>query len=47
LLGESRNSIVGLDVGLSFRLVVSRPGFDFLAESDQKTLKISIHSFPA
>jgi len=22
-------------------------GFDFLAESDQKTLKVGIHSFPA
>jgi len=28
------------------RLVVGRPGFDSLAESDQKTLKIGIHSFP-
>jgi len=24
-----------------------RPGFDSLAESDQKTLKVGIHSFPA
>jgi len=28
-------------------LKVGRPGFDSLAESDQKTLKVSIHSFPA
>jgi len=27
--------------------VVSRPGFDFLAESYQKTSKVGIHSFPA
>jgi len=32
----------------SVYLVVGRPGFDFLAESDQKTLKkVGIHSFPA
>jgi len=28
-------------------LVVNRPGFDSLVESDQKTLKVGIHSFPA
>jgi len=28
-------------------LVVGRPGFDSLAELDQKTLKLGIHSFPA
>jgi len=33
--------------GRSIRLVVDRLGFDFLAESDQKTLKVGIHSFPA
>jgi len=31
----------------SIRLVVSRPGFDSLAKSDQKTYKVGIHSFPA
>jgi len=30
----------------SVRLLVGRPGFDSLAESDQKTLKVGIHSFP-
>jgi len=28
-------------------LKVGKPGFDSLAESDQKTLKVSIHIFPA
>jgi len=28
-------------------LKVSRPGFGSLAESDQKILKVGIHSFPA
>jgi len=28
-------------------LKVGKPGFDFLAESDQKPLKIGIHSFSA
>jgi len=28
-------------------VVGSRPGFDSLAESDLKTLKVVIHSFPA
>jgi len=27
-------------------LKVSRPGSDFLTESDQRTLKVGIHSFP-
>jgi len=31
----------------SVRLVVGRLWFDSLAESDQKILKIGIHSFPA
>jgi len=31
----------------SVRLVVGRPEFDSMAESDQKTLKLGIHSFPA
>jgi len=26
---------------------VGRPRFDFLADADQKTLKVGIHSFPA
>jgi len=30
----------------SVRRVVGRPEFDSLAELDQKTLKVSIHSFP-
>jgi len=34
-------------VGYSARLVVGRLGFNSLAESDQKTLKVGIHSFPA
>jgi len=29
------------------RLAVSKPGFDSLAESYQRTLKVGIHSFPA
>jgi len=29
------------------RLVVGRSGFGSLVESDQKTLKVGIHSFPA
>jgi len=29
------------------RYIVGRPGFDFLAESDQTTLKVGIRSFPA
>jgi len=33
--------------GYRVRLVVDRPCFDSLAESDQKTLKLGIHSFPA
>jgi len=37
----------GLYSGSSVRLVVGRPGFDSLAESDQETLKVGIHSFPA
>jgi len=28
-------------------LIIGRPEFDSLAESDQKTLKVGIHSFPA
>jgi len=28
-------------------LIIGRPGFDSLTESDQKTLKVSIHSFLA
>jgi len=28
-------------------LKVDRPGFDSLAESNQKTLKVDNHSFPA
>jgi len=38
----------GTNIGTwpSVRLVVHRPGFDSLAESDQKTLKVGIHSFP-
>jgi len=31
----------------SVRLAVDRPGFDSLAELDQKILKVGIHSFPA
>jgi len=31
----------------SVRFAVGRPGFESLAESDQKTLKVDIHSFPA
>jgi len=30
-----------------FVLNVGRSGFDSVAESDQKTLKVGIHSFPA
>jgi len=30
-----------------FVLSVGRPEFDSLAESDQKALKVGIHSFPA
>jgi len=33
--------------GSSVRLVVGRLGFDSLVESDQNTLKLGIHSFPA
>jgi len=33
--------------GSRVRFVVCRPRFDSLAESDQKTLKVGIHSFPA
>jgi len=33
--------------GQSVCLVVGRPGFDSLAESDQKALKAGIHNFPA
>jgi len=33
--------------GLCVRLAVRTPGFDFLAKSDQKTLKVGIHSFSA
>jgi len=33
--------------GSIVRLVVGRLEFDSLAESDQKTLKFGIHSFPA
>jgi len=32
--------------GYSVRLVVGRIVFNSLAESDQKTLKVGIHSFP-
>jgi len=32
---------------LERRLVVGRPESDSLAESDQKTLKVGIHSFSA
>jgi len=27
--------------------IVGRPGFDSLVESDQTTLKVGVHSFPA
>jgi len=32
--------------GWSVRLLVGRPGFDFLVESDQKTLKIRYSQLP-
>jgi len=31
----------------AFASYVGRPGLDSLAESDQNTLKVGIHSFPA
>jgi len=36
-----------LPSSLSVRLVVGRLGFDSLIESDQNTLKVGIHCFPA
>jgi len=33
--------------GQSIHLVVGRPGFDFLAKSDQNTFKVGIHNSPA
>jgi len=35
------------EIHASIRLIVGRPGFNSRAESDQKTLKVGIHNFPA
>jgi len=47
-VGKSTRQALRGSIKLSYFVVkVGRPGFHSLVESEQKTLKVGIHSFPA